>query len=63
MTTLDDIKRRLRDEDVRPDWAASGLPECSDRCPSHDGKRCERLGFKPDRICEPAALAIVDEVP
>lgn len=34
-----------------------GVPFCSeDRCPSFDGKRCEELGDRPGRICEPAVV-------
>lgn len=29
------------------------VPICDDGCRFHDGKRCELLGFRPDRICEP----------
>jgi hypothetical protein len=39
-----------------------GVRWCSEICPQYDGKRCEVLGFVPDRICEPwarsAALAM-----
>lgn len=37
----------------------SGPPECSEECPHHDGKRCELMGFRPDRHCEPVLLAMV----
>ena len=32
----------------------SDIPECSDRCPSFDGKRCDHLIGQPGRICQPA---------
>ncbi len=31
-----------------------GLPVCHERCPAHDGKRCELMGFPPTHHCEPA---------
>lgn len=36
--------------DIRPDkdWLCT-----EDKCPSFDGKRCEVIGFRPDRFCEP----------
>lgn len=41
--------------DIRPDWGSDGaVPWCSDRCPSFDGKRCEIIGQRPGRLCEPA---------
>jgi hypothetical protein len=43
-------------EEVSPRVADDGVPLCSDRCPSHDGKRCVVLGHQPGRICEPAVV-------
>lgn len=43
-------------EDVRPMVDSQGVPRCSERCPSFDGKRCEILGHKPENICEPAVV-------
>ena len=40
-----------------PEWF-DGLPCCSESCPSHDGKRCELMGFRPSRLCEPAVAEI-----
>ena len=43
----------------------AGLPRCDSSCPSHNGKRCEILGHRPDAFCEPALMAIrgaVDEL-
>ena len=40
--------------DIEPNWSDSKVPNCSDECPSHDGKRCRVMGFRPDTICEPA---------
>ena len=45
--------------DVRPRWS-SMVPLCNENCPSFDGKRCERMGCRPDRICEPAVKAVVE---
>jgi len=53
MSDLSLVVQILRLRDIRPEWNEDGLPVCSERCPSFDGKRCEKLGFRPDRICEP----------
>ena len=45
-------------EDVRPEFTGKGLPMCVESCPSHDGKRCRALGFRPSSICEPAVEAM-----
>lgn len=50
---MNDAKKRL------PRWDGD-VPACStDDCPMFDGKRCEELGTRPDRICEPAVNEIV----
>jgi hypothetical protein len=36
---------------IYPEWDC-GMPRCNDRCPQHDGKRCELLGCRPSSICE-----------
>jgi hypothetical protein len=41
-------------DNVEPRINKDGIPYCSDRCPSHDGKRCEIIGASPSLICEPA---------
>lgn len=44
--------------DVTPNWDED-IPRCStDECPSFDGKRCRKLGHRPDGICEPAVVEI-----
>jgi hypothetical protein len=49
-TRLGEIKRELAEKGIRPDWDPE--PLCVDTCPSHDGKRCERLGFRaPEGDC------------
>lgn len=42
--------------EYRPEAGEGGLPVCDERCPLHDGKRCEATGFRPDRYCEPALI-------
>lgn len=37
-----------------PKYETNGVPYCSHDCPSHDGKRCEILGYTPSVVCEPA---------
>jgi hypothetical protein len=46
------------DSFILPEWNRE-IPHCQERCPSHDGKRCELLGHRPDTICEPAVSNIV----
>jgi len=37
-----------------PDWSAHPcVPYCVDSCPSHDGKRCVKIGHRPPSLCEP----------
>lgn len=66
--TLELLNRTLgikpfEDKQLRPRLDAQGTPFCSeDQCPLYDGKRCEAMGFRPARICEPAVRAIVQIV-
>jgi hypothetical protein len=41
------------DYDIRSKWM-DGVPFCTDVCPQYDGKRCEILGARPCRVCEPS---------
>ena len=43
-------------EGVEPNMALSGVPFCDHACRSYDGKRCEKLGFRPAAHCEPAIV-------
>lgn len=45
---------------VLPTMGERGVPLCNDRCPSYDGKRCDVLGCRPDRICEPAVAQLAE---
>lgn len=46
------------DADVEPHWDGD-VPRCStDECKSYDGKRCGKLGHRPEGICEPAVVTI-----
>lgn len=36
----------------RPQWH-NAVPMCDERCPRHDGKRCDVLGLRPGALCEP----------
>ncbi len=38
---------------IQPAIDEDNVPVCVSACPSHGGKRCRVLGFKPDRVCEP----------
>ena len=45
-----------------PTIDGNGLPLCDrDNCALYDGKRCMATGFRPDRFCEPALVALVEE--
>lgn len=54
---LEMLKREALADDIRPEWvkdrnAGGTIPQCTDRCPSHDGKRCEHLGSRaPEGHC------------
>jgi hypothetical protein len=39
---------------IQPKLSPEGVPFCVLSCPSHDGKRCDLLGFAPGGVCEPA---------
>ena len=41
---------------IGPTWESNGAPSCSEKCPYHDGKRCELLGARPHVVCEPAVV-------
>lgn len=56
------LRATLALDDIRPNWTAENLPTCSERCPSFDGKRCEKLGRRPEFICEPTVLALARAV-
>jgi hypothetical protein len=45
----------MSDQPPRPEWYGV-IPHCDERCPFFDGKRCEILGQRPSRICEPVVL-------
>lgn len=50
----------MSDPNIRPNVdRVSGVPSCTETCPSHDGKRCRVLGLKAGGICEPAVIDIV----
>lgn len=52
------ISLPISTERCEPEWF-EGIPCCSESCASFDGKRCELLGFRPGRICEPAVREVV----
>lgn len=45
-------KSAAADAAAMPEWEGV-TPHCSERCSYHDGKRCELMGFRPSRLCEP----------
>ncbi len=44
--------------EIYPNWD-DYLPLCQERCPSHDGKRCEVIGCRPGNICGPAVSKVI----
>ena len=58
MNEANHLKELVETEDMRPDWNNRFVPECSDCCPSFDGKRCQLLGHRPDEVCRPAIAVI-----
>lgn len=57
MSRLTDLQRDLPDRMIQPEWF-HGIPKCRESCPSHDGKRCEKIGFRAPDYCEPAIEAM-----
>lgn len=57
MSRLVTLRRALNVERVQPSWRG-GVPLCTESCQSHDGKRCERLGYQPGPLCEPTVRAM-----
>jgi DNA repair exonuclease SbcCD ATPase subunit len=49
----------IKVENASPDWV-DGVPVCSELCLSHDGKRCELLGLRAPRVCEPTVAAMTE---
>ncbi len=45
-----------RDYTPHPVLDNNGVPLCTEHCPHHDGKRCQLLTIRPERICEPAVI-------
>lgn len=46
---------------IEPMWV-EGVPLCDRGCASHDGKRCEVIGHRPDRLCQPAVVQMANVV-
>lgn len=68
-TMTDEIRRELARACVANEFPAAypkwdgNVPLCDeDACPHYDGKRCKLLGLRPDRICEPVAREIGDQL-
>lgn len=54
------LTRRLTSDTMQPEWLSIGVPLCNESCPSHDGKRCELMGCRPDEMCQPAVMAMYE---
>lgn len=50
--------QRFKDDDIRPELE-SGVPYCTARCPTFDGKRCLKLGYAPSGVCEPFVKGMI----
>lgn len=46
---------------IQPSYV-EGIPECSETCPSHDGKRCKVQGCRPGLLCRPAVAEMAARV-
>lgn len=47
--------------DISPTWTDLGVPQYTERfCHEYDGKRCQVMGFRPDRICDPAVISMYE---
>lgn len=63
MKAKETIARLVRNADQQPDVDDAGVPRCTeDKCCQYDGKRCRAFGFRPESICEPAVLVLIDVV-
>jgi len=47
---------------MTPNIDENGVPWCIEKCKEHDGKRCELLGHRPDSICEPYVIKLVEKI-
>lgn len=45
---------------IKPRLDEYQVPWCDEHCQYHDGKRCELLGHRPERICIPGVRILVD---
>lgn len=53
------LERVIKDGD-QPELSEGYVPLCAEeRCQKYDGKRCQLLGFRPGRFCEPALIDIM----
>ena len=56
------MQKKFNTDDVQPEWDENMVPQCSESCKSHDGKRCELLGYRPDSVCEPMVTQLSKRV-
>lgn len=58
------MKLSKLDPNAQPEWSKDGIPMClqTGECPSYDGKRCRVIGVRPSYICEPAVIAMAEEI-
>jgi len=59
MNLLEKVKNEAEAQELQADWTEDG-PLCTTSiCAQHDGKRCQALGARPGRHCEPAIKILI----
>lgn len=56
------VRKLVVEDDIRPIVDRRGIPRCNEQCPSHDGKRCMAMGFRPEGTCEPAIITMAQHI-
>ena len=59
MNLLDKAKNEAEAQELQADWTEDGPLCTTSLCAQYDGKRCQALGFRPARHCEPALKILV----
>lgn len=50
-----------KEQPPEPAWTPNGVPNCSEECRHHDGKRCGLMGLRAPDICEPTVEGMAAE--
>ena len=54
-------KTIANEQPPQPEWTPNGVPNCSESCRHHDGKRCGLMGLRAPAICEPTVEGMAAE--